>query len=53
MVAAMAAVGVDGAILISPFAIYAYDAGYALEVYAQHPTKFGLGPALRSQLGDD
>jgi len=42
MVEAMAAVGVDGAILISPFAIYAYDASYALEVYAQHPTKFGL-----------
>ena len=42
MVEAMAAVGVDGAILISPFVIYAYDASYALEVYAQHPTKFGL-----------
>ena len=42
MVAAMDAVGVDGAILISPFVIYAYDASYALEVYAQHPTKFGL-----------
>ena len=42
MVEAMAAVGVDGAILISPFAIYAYDASYALEVYAQHPTKSGL-----------
>ena len=42
MVEAMAAVGVDGAILISPFAIYAYDASYALEVYAQHPAKFGL-----------
>ena len=42
MVAAMDAVGVDGAILISPFVIYGYDASYALEVYAQHPTKFGL-----------
>ena len=42
MVEAMAAVGVDGAILISPFTIYGYDASYALEVYAQHPTKFGL-----------
>ena len=42
MVAAMDAVGVDGAILISPFTIYGYDASYALEVYAQHPTKFGL-----------
>ena len=42
MVEAMGAVGVDGAILISPFVIYAYDASYALEVYAQHPDKFGL-----------
>ena len=42
MVAAMAAVGVDGAVLISPFSLYGYDASYALEVYAQHPTKFGL-----------
>ena len=42
MIAAMNAVGVDGALLISPFALYAYDASYALEVYAQHPTKFGL-----------
>ena len=42
MVAAMAAVRVDGALLISPFSLYAYEASYALEVYAQHPTKFGL-----------
>ena len=42
MVAAMATVGVDGAILISPFSLYGYDAGYALEVYEQHPGKFGL-----------
>ncbi len=42
MIAAMAAVGVDGAILISPFSLYGYDASYALEVYARHPTKFGL-----------
>ena len=42
MVAAMNAVGVDGAILISPFSLYGYDASYALEVYAQHPDKFGL-----------
>ncbi len=42
MVAAMDAVGVDGAILISPYIIYGYDASYALEVYAQHPDKFGL-----------
>jgi len=42
MVAAMDAVGVDGALLISPFTIYGYDAGYALEVYAEHPDRFGL-----------
>ena len=42
MVAAMDAVGVDGAILISPFSLYGYDASYALEVYSQHPGKFGL-----------
>jgi len=42
MVAAMDAVGVDGAILVSPFSMYGYDASYALEVYAAHPGKFGL-----------
>ena len=42
MVEAMDAVGVDGAILISPFSMYQYDASYALEVYAKHPGKFGL-----------
>ncbi len=42
MVAAMDAVGVDGALLISPFSMYRYDAGYALEVYAKHPGRFGL-----------
>jgi predicted TIM-barrel fold metal-dependent hydrolase len=42
MVAAMAEVGVDGALLISPYALYRHDASYALEVYKKHPTKFGL-----------
>ena len=42
MVAAMDAVGVDGALLISPFTIYGFDAGYVLEVYDQHPDRFGL-----------
>ena len=32
MVAAMDAVGVDGAILVSPYRLYRYDASYALEV---------------------
>jgi predicted TIM-barrel fold metal-dependent hydrolase len=42
MVAAMDAVGVDGALLVSPFAMYRYDASYALEVYKAHPKRFGL-----------
>src|SRR6267143_7019757 len=42
MVAAMDAVGVDGAVLVSPFTLYRYDASYALEVYAKHPGRFGL-----------
>ena len=42
MVAAMDAVGVDGAILVSPFSMYRYDASYALEVFAKHPAKFRL-----------
>ena len=42
MVAAMDAVGVDGAILVSPFSMYRYDASYALEVYAAHPARFRL-----------
>ena len=42
MVAAMDAVGVDGALLVSPYSMYRYDASYALEVYAKHPGKFGL-----------
>ncbi len=42
MVAAMDAVGVDGALLVSPFSMYRYDASYALEVYAKHPGRFGL-----------
>jgi predicted TIM-barrel fold metal-dependent hydrolase len=42
MVAAMAAVGVDGAVLVSPFSMYGYDASYALEVYKKHPGRFGL-----------
>ena len=42
MVAAMDAVGVDGAVLVSPFSMYGYDAGYAIEVHKAHPGKFGL-----------
>lgn len=42
MVAAMDSVGVDGALLISPFTIYAYDPTYVLSVYDKHPGRFGL-----------
>jgi L-fuconolactonase len=42
MVAAMDEVGVDGALLVSPFSMYRYDASYALEVGAAHPGRFGL-----------
>ena len=42
MVAALDAVGVDGAILVSPFSLYRYDASYALEVRANHADRFAL-----------
>jgi L-fuconolactonase len=42
MVAAMDAVGVDGAVLVSPFSMYRYDASYAVEVGAKHPDRFCL-----------
>ena len=42
MVAAMTKVGVDGAIFISAFSMYRYDASYAVEVQRAHPGKFGL-----------
>src|SRR5690349_4073817 len=42
MVAAMDAVGVDGAVLVSPFSMYRYDPGYVLEVEATHPDRFCL-----------
>ncbi|HEV2301594.1 MAG TPA: amidohydrolase family protein [Stellaceae bacterium] len=42
MAAAMDAVGVDGAILVSPFSMYRFAASYALAVYAAHPRRFRL-----------
>lgn len=41
-VATLDASGVDGAILISAFTMYRYDASYALEVHKQHPSRFAL-----------
>ena len=42
MVGAMDAVGVDGALLVSPFSMYRYDASYAIKVQKAHPGRFGL-----------
>ena len=42
MVAAMDAVGVDGALLVSAFTMYRYDASYAIDVHTAHPGRFGL-----------
>ena len=42
MVQAMDAVGVDGAIFISAFSMYRYDASYAIEVQNAYPGRFGL-----------
>src|SRR5512132_722685 len=42
MVAAMDKVGVDGAIFISSFSMYRYDASYAVEVQRAHPGRFGI-----------
>lgn len=59
MVKAMDQVGVDGAILVSPYTMYQYDPSYALEVHAKHPTRFGLvrpfnpaDPAVAEQIAD-
>jgi L-fuconolactonase len=42
MVAAMDAVGVDGAILVSPYTMYRFDPSYVVAVQAAHPGRFGL-----------
>ena len=42
MVAAMDKLGVDGAIFISSFSMYQYDASYTLEVQRAHPGRFAL-----------
>ncbi|MCC2677258.1 MAG: hypothetical protein K0R58_4205 [Ramlibacter sp.] len=42
MVAAMDGVGVDGAIFISAFSLYQYDASYAVEVQRKHPGRFAI-----------
>ena len=42
MVAAMNKVGVDGAIFISAFSMYRYDASYAVEVQRAHPGRLAI-----------
>jgi L-fuconolactonase len=42
MVAAMDKVGVDGAIFISAFSLYRYDASYAVEVARAHPDRLAI-----------
>ena len=41
-VAAMDKLGIDGAIFISAFSIYGYEASYAVEVQRKHPGRFAL-----------
>ncbi|MBO0743111.1 MAG: amidohydrolase [Hyphomicrobiaceae bacterium] len=42
MVRAMDAVGVDGALLVSPFTMYRWDASYAIDVHGAHPGRFAM-----------
>ncbi len=42
MAAAMDKVGVDGAIFISAFSLYQYDASYAMEVQRAHPNRLAI-----------
>ena len=52
MIGAMDSVGVDGALLVSPYSMYRYDASYALEVYKQFPNRFGLIKPFDPQADD-
>jgi predicted TIM-barrel fold metal-dependent hydrolase len=42
MIKAMDAVGVDGAIMVSVYAMYRWDASYAVGVHKQYPNRFAL-----------
>jgi len=59
MVAAMDKVGVDGAIFISSFSMYGYDASYAVEVQRAHSGRFAIvkpidpaNPAMEEVVAD-
>ncbi|SFF77470.1 L-fuconolactonase [Novosphingobium sp. CF614] len=41
-VAAMDALGIDGAIIVSTYTTYRYDSSYAQEVHTRHPGRFAL-----------
>ena len=58
-VAFMDRVGVDGALFVSAFSLYRFDASYAVEVQARHPGRFGIikpldtrDPAVAEALAD-
>jgi L-fuconolactonase len=48
MVAAMDKVGVDGAIFISAFSLYRFDASYAMEVARAHPGRMAIVKPLNA-----
>ena len=48
MVAEMDAADVDGAILVSAYAMYHYDPSYALEVRNRHPSRFAVVTPVES-----
>jgi predicted TIM-barrel fold metal-dependent hydrolase len=52
MVAAMDQVGVDGALLVSPWTMYRDDASYAVEVHRGHGDRFGLVAPIEYRRGD-
>ena len=52
MVAAMDAVGVDGALLVSPWTMYRDDASYAVEVHRSHSDRFALVAPIDFQRPD-
>jgi len=41
-VAAMDALGIDGAVIVSTYTTYRYDSSYAQQVHAAHPGRFAL-----------
>lgn len=59
MVKAMDGVGVDGAIIVSIYAMYRFDASYAVSVRRAHPSRFALvkpvdtkNPAVEQVIAD-